>query len=184
MKEIIKGFDKIIGIYSLSKRPDSVLMWSHYGKNHNGFVVGFDSEHPFFGRHRSHQYIDVLSEVIYSRNRIEVDVANPKNNKAEDTNKILITKNIEWEYEKEYRLIRKLDEAAAMGYPISKPPIFLFKIPCECIKSVIFGIDCSQETKSEIINLICSKDLSKRIKLYQALMDHKTYNVNKQEINT
>src|SRR5437667_6790953 len=42
-----------IGILSLSEVPDSTLMWSHYGAQHHGFLIGFDSDHPFFNRRRS-----------------------------------------------------------------------------------------------------------------------------------
>lgn len=181
LKEIIKGMDRELGIFSISKRNNSVLMWSHYGKNHNGFVVGFDSDHSFFGKHDSHPYLDVLREVIYSKNRIEVDVVNSNNRNGEDTNNILFTKNKEWRYEKEFRLIRELDKATEID-TTKEPPIHLFKIPCECIKSVILGIDCSDETRSEIKDLINSKKLKKQIKLYQAFMNHKSYTVNRKKI--
>ena len=31
-----------VGILSLSKTPDNLLMWAHYAKNHTGFLVGID----------------------------------------------------------------------------------------------------------------------------------------------
>lgn len=36
-----------IGILSLSKICDNLLMWSHYGNCHKGIVVEFDDNHPF-----------------------------------------------------------------------------------------------------------------------------------------
>ncbi|EIK0848312.1 DUF2971 domain-containing protein [Vibrio parahaemolyticus] len=34
----------IQGYLSLSKTNKNILMWSHYAQNHEGFVLGFDSE--------------------------------------------------------------------------------------------------------------------------------------------
>ena len=33
--------DKYYGIFSCSKKWNSILMWSHYAANHTGFCVGF-----------------------------------------------------------------------------------------------------------------------------------------------
>jgi hypothetical protein len=40
-EEINKDTLKTIGIVSLSRNPKNILTWSHYAKNHTGFVVGF-----------------------------------------------------------------------------------------------------------------------------------------------
>lgn len=33
---------------SLSEKADDLLMWAHYAKHHEGFVIGFDGKHPMF----------------------------------------------------------------------------------------------------------------------------------------
>ena len=38
------GVDKHYGVLSLSKRWDSILMWSHYAEHHKGFCIGFWEE--------------------------------------------------------------------------------------------------------------------------------------------
>ena len=43
-----RELNKRIGILCLSRKHDSILMWSHYTENHKGFVLGFDSNHDFF----------------------------------------------------------------------------------------------------------------------------------------
>ncbi|MCV2884796.1 DUF2971 domain-containing protein [Aestuariibacter sp. AA17] len=40
--------ERNIGILSLSKTNENLLMWSHYAQNHQGFVIGFNEEHDFF----------------------------------------------------------------------------------------------------------------------------------------
>ena len=42
-----------IGILCLSEVRDSILMWGHYTDSHQGFVIGFDSDQPFFSNRRS-----------------------------------------------------------------------------------------------------------------------------------
>ena len=39
-----------IGIFSLSKVPDNILMWSHYADSHKGIVLEFDSNHAYFNK--------------------------------------------------------------------------------------------------------------------------------------
>jgi len=51
----IGGYDKQnrfnqVGVLSLSARPDSAVMWSHYADSHRGFVIGLDTNHDFFER--------------------------------------------------------------------------------------------------------------------------------------
>src|SRR4051812_34671087 len=36
------------GLICLSARFDDMLMWAHYTRGHSGFVIGFDTSHPFF----------------------------------------------------------------------------------------------------------------------------------------
>lgn len=50
MEETIRG----IGLYSLTRVPDDILMWSHYSDSHRGFCLVFDETQEFIaGRKRS-----------------------------------------------------------------------------------------------------------------------------------
>jgi|SRR5437588_3544889 len=53
---------------SLSKNRNNLLMWSHYCDSHRGFVIGFDTSHPFFSNALAGAK-SPLREVIYSRYR-------------------------------------------------------------------------------------------------------------------
>ena len=48
-----RELNKRIGILCLSKKHDSILMWSNYTENHKGFVLGFNSNHDFFKKTRN-----------------------------------------------------------------------------------------------------------------------------------
>ena len=72
LKSIRKLTDMIhastIVVLSLTERFDYLLMWSHYAKSHEGFVVGFDSKHTFFKSAKYSLYN--LTKVIYSHKSV------------------------------------------------------------------------------------------------------------------
>ena len=82
--------DSVQGCLSLSATATNVLMWSHYAQNHEGYVIGFDADHEYFG--------ESVSPVIYSSVR-------PPHNPFEHRHSgaIFYTKSADWSYEQEYR---------------------------------------------------------------------------------
>jgi len=57
-KDILKKIEKEIGICCLSERNNSILMWSHYAKDHTGYCVEFEASEttPFFGAAQKVEY--------------------------------------------------------------------------------------------------------------------------------
>jgi hypothetical protein len=41
-QELLDKASTMFGVFCLSKRRDSILMWGHYAASHCGFVIGFD----------------------------------------------------------------------------------------------------------------------------------------------
>ncbi len=39
---------RIVGILSLTKKRENLVMWAHYALSHQGFVIAFDSQNAFF----------------------------------------------------------------------------------------------------------------------------------------
>ena len=82
------------GIVCFTEEKDNILMWSHYTNCHNGICLGFeidDSQMEIRKIEYSQNYPDLDFEDIWS---------------ASGTMKILLTKSIEWQYEKEWRSIK------------------------------------------------------------------------------
>ena len=96
LKQEIENMLSEIGIYSLSRIPDDILMWSHYADCHQGFCVKFfDDENDSF--------IAGRQEISYSD---EYPIMNPiKDDDFVRLTKTLLTKAKHWEYEKEWRII-------------------------------------------------------------------------------
>lgn len=54
-----------VGVFSMSKRPDNVVMWAHYADNHAGFCAGFKLS-PKFTTHVNDYQVVGAADVLYS----------------------------------------------------------------------------------------------------------------------
>ena len=133
-----------VGLLCLSEIKDSLLMWGHYAHNHTGFVVGFDSEDPFFDTRRSDKAeFGYLIKVTYSPTRPNVTLSNSGSLEWFET------KSQDWAYEKEWRLLRVLREAASV---IDRQPfpIHLFEFPSSAVREIILGMRSAEETREAL----------------------------------
>jgi DUF2971 family protein len=94
------------GIFSLSEVPENILMWAHYADSHRGFCVGFDFQKIELMKHA---HAEGTRQVILLE-RVEHHLKYPRLNRFEmDYEQLtvfpLTIKSVDWEYEKEWRLI-------------------------------------------------------------------------------
>lgn len=123
-EETFKKQDLHFGIFSLSKRWDSILMWSHYANNHSGICIGFYAEEL--------EKIASLNPVAYS-NKFPI-ISALEFETLESMIPSIYTKAKDWNYEKEYRL-----------FDISHPDTFIEEkrkviIPDKCFSDVTLGL--------------------------------------------
>jgi hypothetical protein len=139
-----------IGVLCLSEVRDSVLMWGHYTDNHQGFVVGFDSNSAFFSRRRSAEdEFGFLRRVEYRRDRPMValsDTSSPDWFQA---------KCAEWHYEKEWRIISPLFQADER-IEGARYPVCLFGFPPDAVSEIIVGLRTSAVVSERIRSLATS----------------------------
>lgn len=160
-----------IGIFSLSKRSDSQLMWGHYASSHHGFVIGLDPDHDFFRRQAGEKSdLGTARDVQYSEHRMEIDM-----NDLSAQPDVFFFKNIEWQYEQEVRLVRRLGKAPPTV--AGSPPVHLFDIPKSAIVSVIFGMNCENDPQSKAIWKIKGDPDLSDVMLYKAAMDPKSFKI-------
>ncbi|CAG37069.1 DUF2971 domain-containing protein [Desulfotalea psychrophila] len=92
-----------VGICCLTKKPDNILMWSHYADNHAGFVVEFTTNNVNENMHMGNVEKKLFGwDVEYSAN-MPIIIAGTRNFNA--VKKIFLTKSLDWEYESEYRVL-------------------------------------------------------------------------------
>ena len=142
-------------------------MWAHYSEKHKGAVIGIDFN----------KIIPVsisALQVKYSKKRPRINILTDIEDPFISFNKIVLTKSIEWKYEREFRAIfdddylkdLQQEGSACLKYFNGKKTWFLRLNP-ESIREVIFGLYTEESLKSAIRKLIERPELQ-HVKLYQA----------------
>jgi hypothetical protein len=146
--------DERFGVLSLSIRWDSILMWSHYANNHQGFCIGYHEEKlrtgNEFGFGRS-QYVNYIR-------KDEMPFIDPM--EVDHLKRIFIesgTKAYDWKYEKEYRLHKTFFDGAPT------PTERKIWVNDDCIAEVVIGLRINPKHREKIVR-ICKK---KGIKVFQ-----------------
>ena len=166
-----KAIGSSTGVFCMSKYSDDILMWSHYASSHFGVVIEIDTRNEFFIN---------LNKVNYDIKRPSIDVNKDhliESERIKYAQDIFFTKSKAWEYEKEYRDVKRLDYGEnansidELGYPI-----VLFEFPISIIKGIIFGSKMCEEEKDEYIYSI--KNLGYNIEFKEASLDKLFFKIN------
>jgi len=172
----IKDLNSKLGIFSLSRRWNSTLMWSHYTNSHEGFCIGFNKDLDYFLKEdpNSSEPKYIFNPVIYGNDRIKVPLLKGK---RIDFN-LLFTKSEDWRYENEERLLAKLVNRKIVKDKDVKIPIYLFRVPHSLIKEIIVGVAMEQKN-IDIIRKFC---IEKNIDLYKSEMNELEFNMKRNRI--
>lgn len=158
---VMAGVRASLGVICFTSREDNLLMWAHYGENHEGICIEFDAGVDFF----TGKYLDALEgafiqrtvkdhykntgelkEVKYSKVRpLFIDPS-----EIEYDTDSWLTKSEAWAYEQEYRILLPID------FAVRQQDMLFYEVDKKSIKSVILGCQIGCEKKKEI-NSICSK---------------------------
>ncbi len=155
--EITKNFfelmNETIGVLSLTKDQKNLLMWAHYGDEHRGFVLGFDENNIFFHLPSFIEEYTEIHEIVYTREKKAIEINDI--HQTDIYSRMLCTKSVEWEYEKELRVFRLFDdEVIEIGTDFGGYPIFLFDFPKQMIIEVIIGARADESLVKSIINIL------------------------------
>jgi hypothetical protein len=161
-RDIVQQLNGLIGIFCLSKKNDSLLMWAHYADNYAGAVVEFDGSHEIFS-----DQIDVEYKPLRPKKHISTYVA------AHEPIPVLelCVKSDQWEYEREVRVVRCLSGCEKVGQDKRGFPIYIQRIPDACIKSIILGERTPGVEQGEIYARVMDTDIG----LLLAAVDHAGY---------
>jgi hypothetical protein len=125
-----------IGIYSMSKDPLSPVMWASYAASETGFCIGYDIE-CLKKYHLAPLNVHECM-VEYQETRPLISMSDIKQTNL--LSKLYATKSMNWQYEKEIRLI--YDGTGKKSHP------------WQSVKEIFFGLKTSDENKNEIIDLL------------------------------
>ncbi len=177
IKEQTKNNLKII---CFSENALSMLMWSHYAGNHQGFIVAYDREiikcAKIYDEHKMELTEKaVIAPVKYKNKRVdmteaihkhinkhifpgELDVRNIPELPQKTLKEFVTTKSLEWEYEKEIRMVPRIID-------ITNESPFNY---IECIpKAIILGSCCKEKYKNELAHIANKKGVS----IFQACIE-------------
>lgn len=141
--------DKRTGILCLTKRWDSILMWSHYGDFHQGISVGFHESAI-----NSDQLFGMGGPVNYTN---DFPMLNPLVKPSEEEfmesvyNRTFL-KAKDWEYEEEYRLKIFRD------YPLSKSDRVI-TLPDDCFTEINLGLKFPADKVDEVCDIAKEKNI-------------------------
>ena len=103
-------------------------MWAHYAEEHTGFVLMLDGSHDFFKGNNP-----LLG--FAKPERVEYKSERPSTTIEEVTmSDIFFTKGSDWQYEKEWRYLKFLNDADKRHETPNTPSVELFRLPPKCYK--------------------------------------------------
>lgn len=142
-------FEKLhvnFGVCCLNHNPLNILMWSHYAKNHTGFLIEFK-----FSKKELSKGAGLLNFLPIPVNYVKMIPVVSKTDRLNSdgrviTEKVYLTKSEEWRYEKEFRILK---------YNITNPiqPFSQQKFLC----SVIAGLKIDKSDREEL-EKICKQN--------------------------
>jgi len=154
-----------IGALSLTAIPDNEVMWSHYADSHQGLLLGFNSDDPFFSN---------VFKIKYQNERPKLDLRQLSTELPVVKDRIQALfgiKNEAWAYEQEYRLIEAVKILRDTGMRDSRGmQIFVKQFSPTILNSVVLGSRLSQETQTEICSLLARPGFT-HIKLFREIID-------------
>lgn len=168
----------VVGILSLSETRDNLLMWSHYAKEHTGFVLMLDSSHDFFKG-------DDSLPGFAKPERVEYRSEPPRTTIEEVTvSEIFFAKWSLWKYEREWRYLKYLNDADRRHESPNTHSVELFRLPPKCVRGVILGCYRSNKLKNKIVALRHDDPEFGHLQILQARASTRRYRLGIEEIET
>lgn len=165
-----------VGILCLSKRNDSIPMWSHYSNSHKGVVIGIDANDDSF-------HCSKISPVRYFKHRISIDPRVEAGSKKwwQQIHKIIFSKSSEWKYEVERRMVFH-QNSLILGKLDDNRPAYFVRLNKSAFRSVIFGCLISQSNEEAIDQMLSLRWRFPHVKKFRAVRHPKNYSLKIVEI--
>lgn len=179
-RRIYDTVNENLGVLCLTEEPVSPLMWAHYADQHKGAVIEFDAKHLFFNRRRGpNDDLRHFRPVTYTQERPAVFLSESN---AVD---FFYFKSPEWEYEHEWRLIVPLADCSERNERmLPELPLCLFRVPPECILSVLLGCRMPERTKFALAKSVRSNRAFQHVAFEQAEPDERVFEIRRTPIST
>lgn len=158
-QEIFNKYKKYVKVACFSEAYDSMLMWSHYAKDHTGFCIEYDTT-------KSKLFEELALPVIYKNERYDATNCMITKSRNIACNAVLY-KSTDWSYEKEWRMFGTVD------YFRNKPGCLDLK---QAISAVYLGA-CTKENDNDKISEVKKWTEERNVEIYKMSLDSKSYNL-------
>ena len=146
-----KNDDLRPGIIFKPEVGNSLLMWSHYADQYAGAVIEFDGDSGIF---------DGQIDIEYRSHRPKKDISAYLSENAPVPLAELCVKSDQWRYEDEVRIIRQFAVCEDTGKSSRGFPIYIQKVPQDCIKGITLGERTSIEDQRKVYEAIRTSNIS------------------------
>jgi hypothetical protein len=135
------------GIVSFSEKPDNLLMFAHYAKDHTGYCLKY--------KRSAENVLSMTRAVNYEEHYPKFSLLDSEfRKKGTLGDKVLLTKAKCWEYEDEWRV------------SFANLPRRIIKSPHSILEGIIFGCNMRPEQREEIFKL--NKRRAKPVAIFEA----------------
>lgn len=162
--ELLKRLLEQASVLSLSKIPDSILMWSHYANFHRGAVIEFKI--PIDNRliNLNTAYKDLVAlDVDYTGVRPTLEFSGAEADGSETLRQIFLAKSQHWAYEQESRVIKRLGGCG------------IFEYNHGLLHSVIVGAKSDNYNEIKEWVATASSSIGRKVEIFKSEFDRSTY---------
>ncbi len=166
---VLKQARDSLRVACFSETNRSILMWSHYAKNHQGFCIEYDFKQLEYKRY--------LKPVRYvnERHYVPGDFADHVSPKAGNAiYEAALYKSAEWSYEKEWLLVMSRIDLAH--------PEYSGRIPVMAVKEFISAIYLGVKASKDFEMAICTHYKETPIKIYRMKLSASNYSLQAEQI--
>ena len=146
--QVINEASRTNGILCVSKKPNSIQMWSHYANHHKGIAIGLDLSKA------GGALKGLFGEVKYRKPRRGVDpwLLPPNPEWFKQMKETIFTKGQEWIHESEYRRVFRLADLTHAMPDEKGNRHYLLDIGGDAIREIILGCRMEKPEESLITN--------------------------------
>lgn len=177
-KDILKSslggcMDKIkdaVRVVCLSEEYDSMLMWSHYARNHTGYCIEYDFE-------ENNMYYKYLHPVTYTKERYVIPKTDIQNESKDLIYRTTCYKSDVWAYEKEWRIV-----FANINKVVERKRQNLNEKYVLDLKSNIKGFYLGAKISEDFKEIITQFGKENKISVYEMMLSPVTYELEAKRI--
>ena len=166
---VLKQARDSLRVACFSETNRSILMWSHYAKNHQGFCIEYDFNQLEYKRYL--KPVRYVNERHYVPGYFAYHVSPKAGNAIYEA---ALYKSAEWSYEKEWRLVMSRIDLAH--------PEYSGRIPVMAVKEFISAIYLGVKASKDFEMAICTHYKETPIKIYRMKLSASNYSLQAEQI--